>query len=44
VALVEYGRSAEGRRALARAMAGEPALSKPWLRTLVHHLNHNTAA
>jgi hypothetical protein len=40
VALVEYGRSAEGRRALARAMAGEPALSKPWLRTLVHHLNH----
>lgn len=44
VALVEYGRSLEGRRALARAMAGEPALSKPWLRSLVHHLNHPPAA
>jgi hypothetical protein len=44
VALVEYGRSPEGRRALARSMAGEPALSKPWLRSLVHHLNHTPAA
>jgi hypothetical protein len=44
VALVEYGRSAEGRRALARAMAGERALSKPWLRTLIHQLNNGEAA
>jgi hypothetical protein len=38
VALVAYGRSPEGRRALARAMDGEPALSKPWLRFLVTRL------
>jgi hypothetical protein len=38
VALVEYGRSPQGRRALARAMDGEPALSKPWVRSLVTHL------
>jgi hypothetical protein len=44
VALVEYGRSAAGRQALTRAMAGEPALAKPWLRTLIHQLNHNAAA
>jgi hypothetical protein len=44
VALVEYGRSAEGRRALTRAMAGEPALAKPWLRSLIHQLNHRPAA
>lgn len=35
VALVRYGRGRDGRRALARAVAGEPALSETWLRTLV---------
>jgi len=39
VALVAYGRSREGRRAVARATAGEPALAQPWLRSLVTHLN-----
>jgi hypothetical protein len=39
VALVAYGRSREGRRAIARATAGEPALAQPWLRSLVTHLN-----
>lgn len=39
LALVAYGRSETGRRALARAMAGEPALAKSWLRTLVTRLN-----
>jgi hypothetical protein len=34
-ALVAYGRSGVGRRALARAVAGEPALSEPWLRKIV---------
>jgi hypothetical protein len=38
-ALVEYGRSRLGRRALVHAMNGEPALDQPWLRTLVTHLN-----
>ncbi|MFD0743842.1 hypothetical protein ACFQ1L_19950 [Phytohabitans flavus] len=38
VAVVAYGRSTEGRRALARATAGEPGLSQPWLRTLVTRL------
>jgi hypothetical protein len=39
VALVSYGRSADGRRALARAMDGEPALAHAWLRSLVRRLN-----
>ncbi|MEV4516625.1 hypothetical protein AB0K00_47705 [Dactylosporangium sp. NPDC049525] len=39
VALVAYGRSREGRRALARATDGEPALAEPWLRSLVTALN-----
>lgn len=39
VALVACGRSAEGRRAIARATAGEPALTEQWLRTLVRMLN-----
>jgi hypothetical protein len=38
LALVAYGRSDQGRRALARAMDGEPALAKAWLRTLVARL------
>jgi hypothetical protein len=39
VSVVSYGRSPDGRRALARAMAGEPALSQPWLRSVVTHLS-----
>ncbi|MEU4691865.1 hypothetical protein [Actinoplanes sp. NPDC023714] len=39
-ALVAYGRTREGRQSLARAIAGEPALSEPWLRTLVTDLNN----
>lgn len=39
VAVVHYGRSAAGRRAIARATAGEPALAEAWLRTLVTALN-----
>jgi hypothetical protein len=39
VAIVAYGRTADGRRALARAMSGEPAMAEPWLRTLVARLN-----
>lgn len=35
VALVAYGRSEEGRRALARATEGEPARQESWLRTLI---------
>lgn len=38
-ALVAYGRSRSGRRALARAIGREPALAQPWLRTLVTSLN-----
>jgi hypothetical protein len=38
-AIVRYGRSPEGRRALARAMAGESALRESWLRTLIGELN-----
>jgi hypothetical protein len=41
VALVSYGRSPAGRRALARAVGREPALSQPWLRTLVTNLASN---
>jgi hypothetical protein len=37
-ALVTYGRSLLGRQGLARAMAGEPALVHPWLRSLVAQL------
>ncbi|GID95105.1 hypothetical protein ACFQFC_32680 [Amorphoplanes digitatis] len=39
VAVVAYGRSGDGRRALARAVHGEPALAQPWLRSLVSQLN-----
>jgi hypothetical protein len=39
VAIVAYGRSEQGRRALARAIAGEPALAESWLRTLLGRLN-----
>jgi hypothetical protein len=39
VALVSYGRSSQGRKALARAMDGEPALAQPWLRSLITQLN-----
>jgi hypothetical protein len=38
-ALVLYGRSPAGRRALARAMVSEPALRESWLRTLTGQLN-----
>lgn len=38
VALVTYGRNL-GRRGLARAINGEPALAQPWLRALVRQLN-----
>jgi hypothetical protein len=37
-ALVAYGRSRPGRQALARAIRREPALTQPWLRTLVTDL------
>jgi len=39
VAIVAHARGADGRRALARAMSGEPAMAEPWLRTLVARLN-----
>lgn len=38
-AVVAYGRSAPGRRALTRAIGREPTLAQPWLRTLVTELN-----
>ena len=38
VALVAFGRSAAGRRQLARAIDGEPALAQAWLRSLVRQL------
>lgn len=38
-ALVTYGRSVTGRRALARAMDGEPALTTSWLRAVQSNLN-----
>lgn len=38
VALVRYGRGREGRQAIARATAGEPARKEPWLRKLVSEL------
>lgn len=39
VAVVKVGRSKDGRRSLARAMANEPTLAEPWLRSLVTHLS-----
>lgn len=39
VAITSYGRSGEGRAKLARAIAGEPALSQAWLRDIVRRLN-----
>jgi hypothetical protein len=42
VALVTYGRSVEGRCALARAIDGEPTLAEAWLRSLVRQLNGGT--
>jgi hypothetical protein len=41
-ALVAYGRSTQGRTALARAISGEPALAQPRLRSVVLALNHRT--
>lgn len=38
LALVERGRSRAGRHALARALAREPAYSRPWLRALAAEL------
>ncbi|WP_230687249.1 hypothetical protein [Catellatospora vulcania] len=38
-ALVELGRSARMRRALVRAMSGEPALALPWSRALIGQLS-----
>jgi len=42
VALVQYGRSPQGRKTLALAIDGEPNLNQPWLRSLVRHLNTGT--
>ncbi|GIJ66940.1 hypothetical protein [Virgisporangium ochraceum] len=39
VAIVHYGRSAAGRKAIARAADREPALAEAWLRTVVTALN-----
>jgi hypothetical protein len=39
VALVRYGRSKGGRRAIARATEDEPAWRETWLRSLVNELN-----
>jgi hypothetical protein len=36
---VTFGRSVLGRRAFARATAGEPGLAQSWLRSLVTQLN-----
>jgi hypothetical protein len=38
VAIVAYGRSTNGRRALTDAITPEPAMREPWLRTLVTEL------
>ena len=38
VALVAYGRSPAGRTGLVQAVAGEPGLAEPWLRSLVADL------
>lgn len=42
IALVRYGRSIDGRKAIAAAIRQEPNLNQPWLRSLVHHLNTGT--
>jgi hypothetical protein len=42
VALVSYGRTAAGRRAMARVIDGEPALAQTWLRLLVRQLSGGT--
>ncbi len=42
VALVGYGRSVTGRTELARAIAGEPGLAQPWLRSLVTSLSRRS--
>jgi hypothetical protein len=39
LALVEYGRSRGGRRALAAAMVREPSIAAPWLRALLGQLH-----
>jgi hypothetical protein len=39
LALVEYGRSRDGRRALAAAIVREPAIAAPWLRALLVQLH-----
>jgi hypothetical protein len=41
VAIVAHGRSAHGRKALTRAIDGEPTLAQPWLRSLIALLNNN---
>lgn len=41
VALVTYGSSRDGRRALARAMMTEPSHVRPWLRTVVAQLRRS---
>jgi hypothetical protein len=38
--IVHYGRSQAARRALVRAVDGEPALAERWLRSLLVQLNH----
>ncbi len=38
-ALVELGRSARARRALVRAITGEPAMAQPWSRALIGQLS-----
>jgi hypothetical protein len=38
LALVEFGRTSQARRAFARALTGEPAISEPWLRKLIREL------
>lgn len=42
VAVVTYGRSAPGRRALASAINYEPAVADRWLRSLIRQLNGGT--
>jgi hypothetical protein len=39
LAIVDYGRSQQARRALVRAMMADPARAEPWLRSLTVHLN-----
>ncbi|WP_410816431.1 hypothetical protein [Micromonospora sp. 050-3] len=44
VALVAYGRSPEGRAGLAAAIAGEPTIRQPWVRSLVTELRRPITA